>query len=468
MAYDAWSLANYGVDRYTNPYPVYLINFDGGQSALYAYCTMFCIKIFGFSLWAIRLPAVFFGCLSMICIYLLAKKAKGKSFAILAMLLVAICPWEIMQSRFGLDCNLMGFFMLLAIYALASAKKTWHYLIVGVIFGITLYTYILSYIILPIFLCLTIAYLLWTKKITWKQILIMGIPIALLAIPLVLMLLVNMGLLPEIQLSFTTIPKLPLFRQGEISFRNIMENSHILENLLSKDGFEFTSIPEYGTIYYLSIPFLLFGIILQIKQWIKTHKEKQFDIGMVMLFAGISVFLCIICVKTPTIYKANAIYIPLLYFTAMGIYACIRQIHITILPIMLMYIISFILFCNSYFSILGEKDFYCFNDDLISVMEHLEKYEDKEIYFNVPVEKPYIYTLLYHPISPYEFYHSATFEDKGVLRSYKNYYFYDKGETVQNPNEEAIYITKFKQDVDLLRQMNFKEEIYEGYFIFYQ
>ena len=250
MAYDAWSLANYGVDRYTNPYPVYLINFDGGQSALYAYCTMFCIKIFGFSLWAIRLPAVFFGCLSMICIYLLAKKAKGKSFAILAMLLVAICPWEIMQSRFGLDCNLMGFFMLLAIYALVSAKKTWHYLIVGVIFGITLYTYILSYIILPIFLCLTIAYLLWTKKITWKQILIMGIPIALLAIPLVLMLLVNMGLLPEIQLSFTTIPKLPLFRQGEISFRNIMENSHILENLLSKDGFEFTSIPEYGTIYY--------------------------------------------------------------------------------------------------------------------------------------------------------------------------------------------------------------------------
>ena len=43
MAYDAYCIANYGVDRYLNSYPVYLQNFGGGQSALACYITVFFI-----------------------------------------------------------------------------------------------------------------------------------------------------------------------------------------------------------------------------------------------------------------------------------------------------------------------------------------------------------------------------------------------------------------------------------------
>ena len=51
MGYDAWSLQKYHVDRWLNHFPVYLINFGGGQSALYAYlCAMF-IKLFGQGEW---------------------------------------------------------------------------------------------------------------------------------------------------------------------------------------------------------------------------------------------------------------------------------------------------------------------------------------------------------------------------------------------------------------------------------
>ena len=35
IAYDAYCFANYGVDRYLNKMPVYMINFGLGQSALY-------------------------------------------------------------------------------------------------------------------------------------------------------------------------------------------------------------------------------------------------------------------------------------------------------------------------------------------------------------------------------------------------------------------------------------------------
>ena len=46
--YDAYTIANYGTDRFGNTYPVYMINYGGGQSALYTYLAALLIKIFGF------------------------------------------------------------------------------------------------------------------------------------------------------------------------------------------------------------------------------------------------------------------------------------------------------------------------------------------------------------------------------------------------------------------------------------
>ena len=37
MAYDAYCYANYGVDRYLYPNPIYLINYGSGQRVLYMY-----------------------------------------------------------------------------------------------------------------------------------------------------------------------------------------------------------------------------------------------------------------------------------------------------------------------------------------------------------------------------------------------------------------------------------------------
>ena len=58
MGYDAWCLANYGTDRYLNSFPVYLINFSGGQSALYAYLCAPFVYFFGFSATVFRIPIV--------------------------------------------------------------------------------------------------------------------------------------------------------------------------------------------------------------------------------------------------------------------------------------------------------------------------------------------------------------------------------------------------------------------------
>ena len=67
MAYDAWCLSKHGVDRYLNRLPVYLINFGGGQSALYAYLTAIIVRITGMlNAFIIRLPAVLLSLISLV------------------------------------------------------------------------------------------------------------------------------------------------------------------------------------------------------------------------------------------------------------------------------------------------------------------------------------------------------------------------------------------------------------------
>ena len=73
IMYDAYCFANYGTDRFDNSYPIYMINFGGGQSALYTYIAAGLIKIFGFSLTVVRIPAVIFSILYLIFAFLITK-----------------------------------------------------------------------------------------------------------------------------------------------------------------------------------------------------------------------------------------------------------------------------------------------------------------------------------------------------------------------------------------------------------
>ncbi len=46
LGYDALCLSKYGVDRYLEPWPLYMINAGGGSSILYTYlCTLFLVLV---------------------------------------------------------------------------------------------------------------------------------------------------------------------------------------------------------------------------------------------------------------------------------------------------------------------------------------------------------------------------------------------------------------------------------------
>ena len=125
IGYDSWSLANFGIDRYKNSFPVYLINFSGGQSVLYAYLCMPFVQIMGFSAWAFRMPIFIFSILTFIFMYKISGILWEDEFLwrFVTLGILTVCPVFIMLFRIGLDCNLMLGTITIMLYFIMKMTK---------------------------------------------------------------------------------------------------------------------------------------------------------------------------------------------------------------------------------------------------------------------------------------------------------------------------------------------------------
>lgn len=424
MAYDAISIVNYGVDRYLKPYPVYFINFGGGQNAMYTYLAALLIKIFGLSTAVIRIPAVLFRLSTFIATFFILKteldedRSDNRGKVLLFLFLFSICPYFIMQSRWGLESNLLVGFLTISICVLLYAirnSSTMLFFISGVSFGLTLYTYALSYIIIPVFLFMTGIYLIYLKRINPHQILTFLIPLFLLAVPLLLMILVNKGFIPEIK-GIITIPRLFIYRGSEISLKNILNNFYIITTVLSYDhpgvyGRElfFNAIPYFGTVYYFSVPFFALGIYSSWKRFLFSISQRQFAVNTVLTIWFWSVLVCQFLILAPNINKANAIFVPVLYFITEGIIVTVnkwKNMKPALLCIIVLYVVNFSLFCQYYFTQYNpdSKGLLWFATDYVDVVKFSKNLEKKEIQILEDITaEPYIYVLLENQVSPYHF-----------------------------------------------------------------
>lgn len=453
MFYDAKLLAKYGYDRYLNKLPIYLINYGDGQSAMYAYITALLIKLFGNRLILMRIPAVIFRIISFISAYFLIKNEEDKLKRILFLFLLTITPYFIMQSRLGIDCNLLVSFMTISISLFINSvnkKNNILLFISGILFGLSLYTYALSYIIIPLFLMLILTYLLYIKKINYKQIIILFIPLILLAIPLILMILVNQGIIKEIH-SIITIPKLKIYRSKEISLTNIFLNFRILFVILTYDeaffgqDLSYNAAPYFGTIYYISIPFVIIGlqkICFDIKNDIKNKKSS---INIVMTIWLISVIVCMLLIKWPNINKSNAVFIPLIYLIAMGILSTIKNNKKYLKYILIIYSINYIIFLQYYYFEYNKKQGpeHCMVTYYLSALDYA-KQSDKEIVYIDPriTNEPYIYIYMNSDIDAKEF-------NKDIIQYDNKKYIIGIPYIIEG---NALYITKYPN-----KNSNYKE-----------
>lgn len=426
MAYDAYCLATGGTDRWLNHLPVYLENFGGGQSALYAYLAAIFVKIFGLNMITIRMPAFLLSIATIILVYFTTKKECSEKQALIVTFLIAIMPWNIMASRWGLDCNLLAPMIIISSCLLINAKSKKGYVLAGIFFGITLYTYALSYLILPVYLVLVLIYMLYTKKIKFIDIVMLGIPIFILALPLMLMILINNGYINEIK-GFITIQKLPEYRGAEVSLSNIKNNIGFIKTMFTNDGLTYNALPEFGTVYSFSIWLILLGGLLELKEFICNIKNKKFKLNAVMFLLVGTVLFCVMLTVEPNINKVNAIYIPMMFFIVTALKLFYKNCKVMITIFMILFVLNFtrfeIFYFTSYEKNYGVQQY--FEKDYLEVLEYVnENYQDKDIHVLTSTAEPYIYTLFLNKISPEEFnksLHEETMYDD--LYSYGNYYF---------------------------------------------
>lgn len=462
---DAYCLANWGVDRYLNKLPVYLINFGGGQSALYAYIDIIFIKLFGTNIISYRLPELIFFIASIVVSYILINKFKDKKTALLFTFLIIICPWHIEASREGLDCNLLAPMFMLDLLLLSIAQDTgkfYMYLISGLSIGITLYTYALSYLLIPAFLVVYIGYMLYIKKIHIKQLILLGIPIFILALPLMYMILLNKGIATKTDFGIFTIPKMFFWRQGEISLSNILKYGGLgIKNIFLGEG----------GLYLFEVPFFIIGCYVSIRELIKSLKTKQFNITALVFISFIVLFIVNLTVVIGTLNKANIVFIPILYIISVGMIHMLKNsLKFTILNI----IFLMILFINYEIMYFIPKDYSGepFRDNEISnITQNIEANSDnkdaeKYIITNYKAE-PYIYTLIANKISPYDFYNTAYIEINGYkvsLRSYEKYHFTMDNKTIdeiKNNKENTRYVIVINKVYD----EQIREFLNQGFFI---
>ena len=435
MVYDAKSLAKYGTDRWGYHNPVYLINYGGGQSALYMYLAALAIKIFGYSVISVRLPAILFSLASLVVFAMLIRKEFGNTASIIAAAVFCLLPFSIMHSRWGLDAYLlfpMLIFACAAFYSAVSSGRIPMFILSGCLFGLTLYSYAVSYILVPFFLGLCLIPLLFRKRLSLQQLAALLLPIVISAVPLILLLAVNNGLMEEIRTPYFSVPKLFAYRGSEFSFGNILNNlkfgeRNIFYCIFVRDSLLYNMVPEFGSMYYFTIPLILFGFVICGKGSIQSIKAGRFSLNLMMVLLFMVIFTVQLLLPYSNANRACAIYFPLIYFLVIGILELARKSRIALIAAGAVCLFFAFSFARYYFTSFSHDLTRELSITSVADLEQALAFAEEVSRENEPVtvyglSQPYLYTLLVKDIDPQTFLASYAMKDVNVV-SFGNYRF---------------------------------------------
>ena len=384
IAYDTFCLMNYGVDRNLKPYSIYLISHGSGQNVLLLYLITISFRIFGtYGLWAIRFPTAAMGALSVLLIFFIVKKFFNNAMAIISALLMAIFPALINMSRFGLESYLMYSFLLLStlMFIIAIQKqKAIYYFIAGLCYGTTLYTYAIAYMVIPVILTLSILYLLYFRKIKLTHIISMGIPVFILALPLMLMLAVNNNMISADIIPFY-VPVMNYYRGGEVHFQSLQSIITGITKIFTFDDMTYNSHTIFKTMYMCSIPLTIYGGIIYILDFIKHIVKKEYTTESIVMFSFLASFAVIFLIDYANVNKMNAVYPFFCILIALALYKIGEKSDILLVLMLMVYMVNFTAFTIDYFDdskyTFIQKHFSSTMDEPLSKIESLNNNAEK-------------------------------------------------------------------------------------------
>ena len=405
-AYESYSLLRTGVDLSGYHNPVYLEAWGDGMNALETYLMMPMIRLFGLELFAIRLPQAILGCLCLPVFYLLLRRLFGEPTALAGLFLLAINPWHIMLSRWALESNLAPALLLFGLYffVLGLQKHPANFLFSAVFYGLCHYAYAVAWLIVPLLVGLSLLYALLQKATRFSGWLVgFLLLLALFALPLILLILVNQGFLSEIQTGWLSIPKMYGWRGGEFSLHNLVQPEAYLRLgrllLFQSDGAMRNGFYGFGLFYLFSAPIILYGLFTSLQNTVHAFRAHRFSPDLLVLIWLFAATVLALLLTDINVNRINAIYLPLMICCAIGLVRLIRLPLKSLGRLVLaVYCAAFLSFSFCYFGAGQQELARDYQPEIRSALSYAESLTDGTIVWRNPAR--YTKILFYTKLDP--------------------------------------------------------------------
>ena len=385
-AIDGWALAQYGTDRFGTHLPVHFTAWQVSQmSVLLSYCMIPFIKLFGFNIIAVRLPTLLISCIAVAIVYLIGKRLFDEKLALAMMALTAINPWHFMQSRWALDCNLFPHVFLAAFYLLLLGLEKRRFLYLSMIFfGLTFYCYgIAVYSVIP-FLAVYAGWCVLKKQLKVSEILFCILIFSAVALPEILVMAINLFGWDTIETPLFTMSRFPESTRGNdilflnFSFAQLGKNiwATIKSCFLQLPDNLFNTLPAFGPLYHISIPFMTLGIVIYTHRLFK-ERDAVCQTKMLALwgFLMTGIWVGLITFEV-NINRINLVFYPLIFLCGYGLQLAGSRIKKFIPIAAIAYLVCFALFLGTYFTSFQEEIMTYFNASFLEAAEEADSMEE--------------------------------------------------------------------------------------------
>ena len=486
IGYEAYILAKYGIDRNGYTWPVYPITWGcGGGSPLLIYLNVLSIRLFGTGIVKLRMIPATCGVLTVLFFYLtlriaFEKKNYRNELSLLGAGFLAICPWHIILSRWSLDCNIMPFNMIFAVYLfmLANKKKsTILYALSSAAFAICMYSYGAATIVIPIFLVFISIYCICKKEITWGQLAVSVGAFVIVFAPLLWFYMVNYCGLPEFFSRSLTVNRFTSARTGEalIAFSDLPKT--LLSNLRSvmlsvSVGDEQHTLahfyPGYATLYKFTFPVTLLGLILAFKDRFRDLSDAVF--GFLVLS---NIILSMVIV--PDTNRLVLIYVPFIYFFIKGMGFIMTKSGKLLICLLGLLLLGAMSFAKDYF---GDYNVYATSIFMPGYGDAIKRaYEltgdDNMIYSTYDgLSSPFMLALYYTEYDPHKFVSSVEYRNEldefRVADAFGNFDFRLPENITDTSYYNDVFVLSSNDLAMIGEDTSYTVEDYEGYHVVYK
>lgn len=464
-AYDAFSILQYGVDRNGSHNPLVLISWGSGMYGLASYMEMPFIAIFGLSVTAARLVFLLAGLASLPIFYYMLRDAVDLRTARIGVALLAISPWHIMNSRWGLDSSMFPLVFLVGVYLLVRSYRNERWLIPAfAVIALSLYGYGTAYVAVPVFLALCLGYGLWFKKWSWKVAAYSVLTFSIVALPIALFVLINTFQWKTIETPFFTIPRLT----GVPRFQT-MSNLDIAGNIANAtklmitqdDGLIWQAIPLFGFMYRFTTVLAVFGLGLLC--WRAYTNRDSFQSSFVIIaWSAAGMVLCAFLYVN--VNRANIVMFPFIACTAVAV-SYLWKYRVAVGALVAAFAIAFIAFVANYFGPYRNNAASAFYTSFGDAITYAAAQTQGQVCVTGDVNMPYIFVLFYTKEDPRTFSSTVRYDNPGAefqrVASFDRYTF---GLDRCRDDTEAVIATK--AEAERINAPGFSRKDFELYTVF--